>query len=78
MGNGKKRSELYESFVMTERLKLRGDLKLCEHTTQKLLSYSNNFLHKSLATEQVRVYLSDAGANLTIPLLKARKSSSTT
>ena len=53
-GNGKKRSAVYEEFVLSERAKLR-EMGLCEHTIQKLLCYSNNFLHKTLLTEEVPI-----------------------
>lgn len=57
LGNGKKRSQLYEDFVLKEREKMKNNLNLCEHTVQKLLHYSNNFLHKRLLTEQVLLIL---------------------
>ena len=56
LGNGKKRSEKYETFVLEQRPRLREELMLCEQTTQKILGYSNNFLHKSLLTEKVIIW----------------------
>lgn len=50
LGNGQKRSASFELFVAEHRPRLRG-LKLCERATQKVLFYSNNFLHKALKTE---------------------------
>ncbi|KAH3796848.1 hypothetical protein DPMN_150423 [Dreissena polymorpha] len=51
LGNGHKKSKRYEEFVIVERTKLREDVRLCERATQKVLMYSNNFLHKRLKTE---------------------------
>ncbi|KAL4219312.1 hypothetical protein ACF0H5_021891 [Mactra antiquata] len=51
LGNGHKKSKKYEQFVITKRQYLREDLHLCERATQKILLYSNNFLHKRLKTE---------------------------
>ncbi|XP_066993646.2 uncharacterized protein [Anabrus simplex] len=42
------RSQLYEDFVLTKRRYLRNDLRFCERACQKILMYSNNFLHKHL------------------------------
>ena len=53
LGNGKKRSRKYEDFVLTKRQTLKQEMGLCEHVTQKILGYSNNFLHKRLLTEKV-------------------------
>lgn len=50
LGNGQKHSESYELFVAKHRPKLR-ERKLCERATQRVLLYSNNFLHKFLKTE---------------------------
>ncbi|KAL1463937.1 hypothetical protein MTO96_027119 [Rhipicephalus appendiculatus] len=50
MGNGQKHSESFELFVNEHRPRLR-ELKLCERATQKVLLYSNNFLHRNLKTE---------------------------
>ncbi|XP_041369332.1 uncharacterized protein LOC121383395 [Gigantopelta aegis] len=52
LGNGQKRSKQFEHFVMTKRHYLRNELELCERATQKVLCYSNNFLHKKLKTEE--------------------------
>ncbi|XP_067942879.1 uncharacterized protein [Watersipora subatra] len=57
LGNGKKRSKLYEAYVLQHRPRLREELQLCESTAQKILGYSNNFLHKSLITEEKRTRL---------------------
>lgn len=53
LGNGHKRSRAFEAFVMEKRQYLRNIVKLCERGTQKVLMYSNNFLHKRLKTEEV-------------------------
>lgn len=50
LGNGQKHSEQFEQFVARHRPRLR-ELKLCERATQKVLFYSNNFLHRCLKTE---------------------------
>ncbi|XP_077499352.1 uncharacterized protein LOC144110371 [Amblyomma americanum] len=50
MGNGQKHSESFEQFVNEHRPRLR-ELKMCERATQKILFYSNNFLHRYLKTE---------------------------
>lgn len=50
MGNGQKHSESFELFVNEHRPRLR-EMKLCERATQKVLFYSNNFLHRDLKTE---------------------------
>jgi len=57
MGNGQKKSKAFEEFVFTKRQFLKHNLKLCERAAQKVLVYSNNFLHKKLITEQVMLYL---------------------
>ncbi|XP_014681343.1 PREDICTED: polyhomeotic-proximal chromatin protein-like [Priapulus caudatus] len=51
IGNGQRRSENYEQFVYQSRSYLKTDVKLCEQGVQKVLLYSNNFLHKRLRTE---------------------------
>lgn len=51
LGNGHKKSKRYEEFVLTQRRILKEDMRLCERATQKILMYSNNFLHKRLKTE---------------------------
>ncbi|XP_071802792.1 uncharacterized protein [Asterias amurensis] len=51
LGNGQKRSKEFEEFVLTNRQNLRNNLKFCERACQRILSYSNNFLHKRLKTE---------------------------
>ncbi|XP_064476866.1 uncharacterized protein LOC135390855 [Ornithodoros turicata] len=50
LGNGQKRSSSFELFVAEHRPRLR-DLQLCERATQRVLFYSNNFLHRVLKTE---------------------------
>lgn len=52
LGNGQKRSKAFEEFVMLNRSQLRNKLQLCERATQRILVYSNNFLHKKLKTEE--------------------------
>ena len=51
LGNGHRKSKEFEDFVLTKRVVLRNELKLCEKAAQKLLSYSNNFLHKRMKTD---------------------------
>lgn len=51
LGNGQKRSIEFEQFVILQRQYLREEIKLCERACQKVLFYSNNFLHKKLKTE---------------------------
>lgn len=48
-----KRSARFESFILEKRTFLKKELRLCERATQRILCYSNNFLHKKLKTEQV-------------------------
>lgn len=55
LGNGQKRSHQFEDFVLKQRKYLREELHLCERATQKVLMYSNNFLHKRLRTEPERI-----------------------
>ncbi|XP_046548434.1 uncharacterized protein LOC124258384 isoform X2 [Haliotis rubra] len=52
LGNGQKKSAAYEMFVLEKREVLRKTMSLCERATQKVLRYSNNFLHKKLKTEE--------------------------
>ena len=52
-GNGHKKSKQFEEFVLRKRDFLKSVLKLCERATQKILLYSNNFLHKKRKTEEV-------------------------
>ena len=51
LGNGHKKSKEFEIFVFNERNRLRNELKFCEKAVQRVLFYSNNFLHKKLRTE---------------------------
>ncbi|XP_071481899.1 uncharacterized protein [Diadema antillarum] len=51
LGNGHRKSKEYEDFVLSTRKVLRGDLRMCERATQRILHYSNNFLHKRLKTD---------------------------
>ncbi|XP_005987445.1 uncharacterized protein LOC102355420 isoform X2 [Latimeria chalumnae] len=51
LGNGQRKSKAFEEFVLKNRKVLREDLKLCERATQRILGYSNNFLHKKLKTD---------------------------
>ncbi|XP_065428128.1 uncharacterized protein LOC122174080 isoform X3 [Chrysemys picta bellii] len=48
--SGQRRSRAFEDFVLKNRRVLREELKLCERATQRILGYSNNFLHKKLKT----------------------------
>ncbi|XP_067825986.1 histone-lysine N-methyltransferase 2D-like isoform X2 [Heptranchias perlo] len=51
LGNGQRKSKAFEEFVLKNRSVLRNELKLCERATQRILGYSNNFLHKKLKTD---------------------------
>lgn len=51
LGNGQRKSSEFEEFVLEKRKYLRNDVKLCERATQRVLLYSNNFLHKRLKTD---------------------------
>ena len=51
LGNGHKKCKEFEDFVKIQRNYLRNDLKFCEKAVQRVLFYSNNFLHKKLKTE---------------------------
>ena len=53
LGNGHKKNEKFAEFVLSKRQHLKYELNLCERATQKILCYSNNFLHKRLKTEEV-------------------------
>lgn len=48
------KSRDFEKFALTSRIKLRSEYALCEKTTQKILMYSNNFLHKESKTAPQR------------------------
>ncbi|KAG8224059.1 hypothetical protein J437_LFUL001136, partial [Ladona fulva] len=43
-----RRSVVFEEFVLSHRISLREELHLCERASQRVLMYSNNFLHKEL------------------------------
>ncbi|CAM4677580.1 unnamed protein product [Caretta caretta] len=49
-GESQRRSLAFEDFVLKNRRVLREELKLCERVPQRILGYSNNFLHKKLQT----------------------------
>jgi hypothetical protein len=51
LGNGQKKSKEFEKFVNIHRNYLRKELQFCEKAAQKVLFYSNNYLHKTLKTE---------------------------
>ncbi|XP_041048883.1 uncharacterized protein LOC121280770 isoform X3 [Carcharodon carcharias] len=51
LGNGQRKSKAFEEFVLKNRTTLKNELKLCERATQRILGYSNNFLHKKLKTD---------------------------
>ncbi|XP_074871267.1 uncharacterized protein LOC142023822 isoform X2 [Carettochelys insculpta] len=51
---GQRRTPAFEDFVLRHRRALREELKLCERATQRILGYSNNFLHKKLETSRER------------------------
>lgn len=44
----KHRQKEYENFILDSRQSLREKLRLCERACQRILLYSNNFLHKRL------------------------------
>ncbi|KAJ1146076.1 hypothetical protein NDU88_012358 [Pleurodeles waltl] len=50
LGNGCRRSKAYEEFVLKNRKELRQGPQICEKAVQRILGYSNNFLHKKLKT----------------------------
>lgn len=54
LGNGQRKSSEFEEFVLEKRKYLRNDVKLCERATQRVLLYSNNFLHKRLKTDPTK------------------------
>ena len=66
LGNGHKRSRAFEAFVMEKRQYLRNEVKLCERGSQKVLMYSNNFLHKRLKTEKVYQLLQESKLSFSI------------
>lgn len=73
LGNGQKKSKMFEDFVLKNRSYLRDSLKFCERATQKVLVYSNNFLHKRLKTvperlSRVRRQKGKAAMGLLIPI----------
>jgi hypothetical protein len=49
-GLHRRRSKDFEAFVLKNRRYLREELHLCEKASQRVLMYSNNFLHKKLKT----------------------------
>ncbi|XP_072344853.1 uncharacterized protein [Scyliorhinus torazame] len=51
LGNGQRKSKAFEEFVLKNRMVLKTELRLCERATQRILGYSNNFLHKKLKTD---------------------------
>lgn len=51
LGNGQRKCTEFEEYVLEKRKHLRDTLKLCERATQRVLLYSNNFLHKKLKTD---------------------------
>ncbi|CAH1787831.1 unnamed protein product [Owenia fusiformis] len=55
-GNGHRKSKEFEEFVIEKRKYLRDELKLCERAAQRVLVYSNNFLHKKMKTNKERPY----------------------
>jgi hypothetical protein len=59
VGNGHKRSKRFEAFVMEEREKLKQERHLCEAAVQRILCYSNNFLHKKLKCDEVLIYVNN-------------------
>lgn len=53
LGNGKKKSGLFNDYVLKQREFLRTECALCEKASQRLLGYSNNLLYRKLKTEEV-------------------------
>ncbi|PSN52162.1 hypothetical protein C0J52_06455 [Blattella germanica] len=53
-GLQKRKCKEFEDFVLENRKYLREELHLCERGVQKVLMYSNNFLHKKLKTSPNR------------------------
>ena len=53
-GLHRRRSKDFEAFVLKNRRYLREELHLCEKASQRILMYSNNFLHKKLKTSPGR------------------------
>ncbi|XP_078357524.1 uncharacterized protein LOC144642437 isoform X2 [Oculina patagonica] len=51
LGNGQRKSSEFEEYILEKRKYLRDTVKLCERATQRVLLYSNNFLHKKLKTD---------------------------
>jgi hypothetical protein len=49
-GLHRRRSKDFEAFVFKNQQYLREELHLCEKASQRVLMYSNNFLHKKLKT----------------------------
>ncbi|XP_066569065.1 uncharacterized protein LOC136758521 [Amia ocellicauda] len=71
LGNGQRKSKEFEEFVMTNRKTLREEYKLCERACQRILGYSNNFLHKRLKTDpQKRERIVRTKGKRTLGLLK--------
>ena len=68
LGNGQRKSGEFEEYVLEKRKYLRNELKLCERATQRVLLYSNNFLHKRLKTDP-------AVSGLILRLITVRKAS---
>ncbi|XP_064649677.1 uncharacterized protein LOC135501476 isoform X2 [Lineus longissimus] len=76
LGCGQRRSKIFEAFVLEERRKLKEGEKLCdgfclcELACQRLLCYSNNFLHKKLKTVEGVKRLTRTKGKLEMGLLK--------
>ncbi|XP_015222485.2 uncharacterized protein [Lepisosteus oculatus] len=71
LGNGQRKSREFEEFVLTNRKVLREELKLCERACQRILGYSNNFLHKRLITDpQKKERIERTKGKRTLGLLK--------
>ncbi|XP_013419750.1 uncharacterized protein LOC106180336 isoform X2 [Lingula anatina] len=71
LGNGHKRSKNFEEFVLSNRRFLKEELKFCERATQRVLIYSNNFLHKRLKTDETgnRLEKNNLKTNTQLPLI---------
>lgn len=65
----KQRQRDYEHFVLETRQILREKLRLCERACQRILLYSNNFLHKRLkSSDQCSRISKQPGHNTTVQL----------
>ncbi|XP_037079137.1 uncharacterized protein LOC119100131 [Pollicipes pollicipes] len=54
LGGGHRKNPAYERLVLQQRLRLKEELSLCETAAQRVLLYSNCFLHRRLRTDPLR------------------------